>query len=67
LWDLVRKTLTAREYACFRLRSDGLRYDEIAATLRLRSGTVWALLSRAVRKMRLVLGLAEGDASWAGF
>jgi len=67
LLDLVRKTLTAREYACFRLRSDGLRYDEIAAMLRLRSGTVGALLSRAVRKMRLVLGFAEGDASWAGF
>jgi RNA polymerase sigma factor (sigma-70 family) len=67
LWGLVRNTLTAREYACFRLRSDGLRYDEIAATLRVRSGTVGALLSRAVRKMRVVLGLAEGDASWAGF
>jgi len=66
LLGLVRKTLTAREYACFRLRSDGLRYEEIAATLQVRSGTVGALMSRAVRKMRVVLGLAEGDASWAG-
>lgn len=67
LLGLVRKTLTAREYACFRLRSDGLRYDEIAAALRVRSGTVGALMSRGIRKMRVVLGLAEGDASWAGF
>ena len=67
LLGLVRRTLTTREYACFRLRSDGLRYDEIAATLRVRSGTVGALMSRALRKMRAVLGIAEGDASWAGF
>jgi len=63
---LVRKTLTAREYACFRLRSDGMDYAEIAAALRVRSGTVGAMMSRSVRKMRIALGLAEGGASWAG-
>lgn len=64
---IVRKTLTAREYACFRLRSDGLRYDEIAARLQIRSGTVGAMMSRAVRKMRTAMGLAEGGAAWAGY
>jgi len=67
LLGLVRKTLTAREYACFRLRSDGFRYEEIAAALSVRSGTVGAMMSRAIRKMRVALGLVEGDASCVDF
>ena len=48
LWEL----LSPRELECFRLRAEGLRYDEIAAVLTLRSGTVGALLARVQKKMR---------------
>lgn len=47
-----RKALTAREYDCLHLRTEGLRYEEIAATLNLASGTVGALMCRAARKIR---------------
>jgi len=59
---LVENTLTARELQCFRLRSEGLHYDEIASTLKLRSGTVGALTSRAVRKIRTAIGRNGRDA-----
>jgi len=59
---LVENTLTTRELQCFRLRSEGLHYDEIASTLKLRSGTVGALISRAVRKLRTAIGRNGGDA-----
>ncbi len=58
----VRRTLTDREYECFRLRTEGLRYEEIAAKLHLASGTVGALLCRAIRKTRTILAGVE-DAS----
>jgi RNA polymerase sigma-70 factor (ECF subfamily) len=48
IWEL----LSPRELECFRLRAEGLRYDEIAAVLSLRSGTVGALLARVQKKMR---------------
>lgn len=48
LWAL----LSPRELECFRLRAEGLSYDEIAAVLSLRSGTVGALLARVQKKMR---------------
>lgn len=51
--------LSAREVECFRLRSEGLRYEDIAAVLGLQSGTVGALLARAHGKIRQALG-AEG-------
>ena len=53
--ERVKRTLTGREYDCFCLRSEGLRYEEIAAELRLTSGTVGTLLYRAVRKLGAVL------------
>ncbi|MPY86857.1 MAG: sigma-70 family RNA polymerase sigma factor [Luteitalea sp.] len=56
---LIQETLTPRERECVRLRGAGLRYDEIATALRVRSGTVGALISRAMRKMRLALGKAD--------
>jgi RNA polymerase sigma factor (sigma-70 family) len=45
-------TLTPREVECVELRSAGLRYDEIAGALKLHSGTVGALLTRAHKKIR---------------
>lgn len=48
----VRELLTPRELECFRLRADGLRYDEIAEVLDVRPGTVGALLARAQKKLR---------------
>jgi RNA polymerase sigma-70 factor (ECF subfamily) len=44
--------LSARELECVRLRTEGLRYEEIAGVLGLRSGTVGALLARAHGKLR---------------
>jgi RNA polymerase sigma factor (sigma-70 family) len=44
--------LSPRELAAVRLRSEGLRYDEIAYALGLRIGTVGAMLSRAVVKIK---------------
>jgi RNA polymerase sigma-70 factor (ECF subfamily) len=44
--------LTARELECFNLRIEGLRYQEIAAVLRIRSGTVGVMLARALKKIQ---------------
>lgn len=44
--------LTARELECLNLRIEGLRYQEIAAVLRIRSGTVGVMLARALRKIQ---------------
>lgn len=44
--------LSAREIECVRLRTEGLRYEDIAGVLGLRSGTVGALLARAHGKIR---------------
>ncbi len=52
---LVRRALSRREYECLRLRTEGMRYDEIAATTHLSSGTVGTLLSRSLRKIKRLL------------
>jgi RNA polymerase sigma-70 factor (ECF subfamily) len=44
--------LSPRELECFRLRAEGLRYQEIAEVMVLRAGTVGALLARVQRKIR---------------
>ncbi len=44
--------LSPRERECMQLRLEGFGYDEIAQMLEIRSGTVSALLARALRKMR---------------
>ena len=44
--------LSPRELECFRLRAEGLRYQEIAEVLVLRPGTVGALLARVQKKIR---------------
>jgi RNA polymerase sigma-70 factor (ECF subfamily) len=54
----LRTTLSPREIECVQLRAEGLRYDEIAAALNLRSGTVGALLARAHKKVRQAAGAA---------
>lgn len=59
LLNLSRRSLTTREYACIRLRTEGLRYEEIATRLELSSGAVGTLISRAVRKLRSVVGVNE--------
>jgi RNA polymerase sigma-70 factor (ECF subfamily) len=48
----LKMALTPREIECVRLRSAGLRYEEIAGVLKMHSGTVGALLTRAHKKMR---------------
>jgi RNA polymerase sigma-70 factor (ECF subfamily) len=53
--ELSRQTwesLAPREQECLKLRAEGLRYEEIAGVLGIRSGTVGALLARAQRKIR---------------
>jgi RNA polymerase sigma-70 factor (ECF subfamily) len=57
---MARTALTPREFECFALRSQGMPYEEIASELQLRSGTVGALISRAVRKVRKLVARAAG-------
>jgi RNA polymerase sigma-70 factor (ECF subfamily) len=51
-------TLAPRELECVRLRAEGLRYEEIADLLDVRSGTVAAMLARAHSKIRRHLSKA---------
>lgn len=51
VWQAAR-LLSPRELECVRLRAEGLSYAQIADVLRVRSGTVGALLSRALAKCR---------------
>lgn len=48
----IAAALTPRELACLRLRASGLSYDEVAANMDIRPGTVGALLARIQRKLR---------------
>ena len=48
----IRERLTDRELECLRLRAEGLSYAEIGDVLRIRTGTVGALLSRVTAKLR---------------
>jgi RNA polymerase sigma-70 factor (ECF subfamily) len=48
-------SLAPRELECVRLRAEGLRYEEIADVLAVRSGTVGAMLARAHKKIRKCL------------
>jgi RNA polymerase sigma-70 factor, ECF subfamily len=52
-WDqALRSLLAPREFECFRLRTEGLDYIEIAAAMSIRPGTVGAILHRIGRKIR---------------
>jgi RNA polymerase sigma-70 factor (ECF subfamily) len=53
---LLQIGLSPRETECVRLRTEGLRYEEIAGVLGLQAGTVGALLARAHGKLRLAAG-----------
>jgi RNA polymerase sigma factor (sigma-70 family) len=55
----LRVSLTPREMECLQLRMDGLCYREIAEVLRIRPGTVGALLARALRRIQKILGREE--------
>ncbi len=57
---MARHALTPREFDCFLLRTQGLPYEEIAHELRLRCGTVGALISRSVRKVRRLVARPAG-------
>ena len=57
--DILRhipRLLTPRELACVQLRQKGLSYEEIGDTLKISQGTVGALLTRALKKLRSALG-----------
>ncbi len=49
--DLALRRLSAQERNCIQLRSQGLRYREIAEVLSIRIPTVQTLLGRAVKKI----------------
>jgi RNA polymerase sigma factor (sigma-70 family) len=57
LRGLLEIGLTRREIECIRLRTEDLRYEEIAGVLGLRAGTVGALLARAHGKIRQAVRL----------
>jgi RNA polymerase sigma-70 factor, ECF subfamily len=56
--ELARRVsglLAPRELECLRLRNEGFAYEEIAAILCVRAGTVAALLARGQKKIRKAL------------
>jgi RNA polymerase sigma-70 factor (ECF subfamily) len=60
-WQMARDitaSLSGRELECLQLRTEGLSYEEIAGALKLRTGTVGAILTRAYEKIRR---RAQGD------
>jgi RNA polymerase sigma-70 factor (ECF subfamily) len=61
LSDSLRLVLSPRELECVELRVQGLAYEEIAGILRIRPGTVGALLARALKKTQKVLRRKGGD------
>lgn len=52
---LLDELLSKREADVVRLRNQGLKYNEIAATLGIAVGTVGTLLGRALRKLHVKL------------
>jgi RNA polymerase sigma-70 factor (ECF subfamily) len=57
LQELREIGLSPREIECVRLRTEDLRYEEIAGVLGLQTGTVGALLARAHGKIRKAVRL----------
>jgi RNA polymerase sigma-70 factor, ECF subfamily len=56
------ETLGARERECIHLRAQGLEYGEIASQMKIRIGTVGALLNSAIHKLRQLREVTEGVA-----
>jgi RNA polymerase sigma-70 factor, ECF subfamily len=48
----IEEMLSPREWECMKLRAEGLKYREIADVMGVECGTVGALVSRAVEKLR---------------
>jgi RNA polymerase sigma-70 factor (ECF subfamily) len=48
----LARVLSPREFECVRLRAEGLTYDEIGSALKIRTGSVGALLARSVWKLK---------------
>ena len=48
----IAAALSQRELECLELRAEGLSYEEIGVAMDIRIGTVGALLSRALEKIR---------------
>src|ERR1039457_4696866 len=69
LQGLLEIGLSPREIECIRLRTEDLRYEEIAGVLGLRTGTVGALLARAHGKIRKAvrLGIHKNRTAWRIF
>lgn len=55
LLDRIEGLLSRREFECVLLRLQGYKYMEIAAILSLSPGSVASLLSRALRKLEVLL------------
>jgi len=56
----ILEVLAPRELECLQLRAEGFDYKEIAQILNVRSGTVGAMLARALNKIRKALN-PSGD------
>lgn len=54
--QMLPSVLSGRELECIRLRTEGLRYEEIGAVMNLQSGTVGAMIARSLTKLRRVFG-----------
>jgi len=54
------RMLAPREQQCITLRAQGLAYTEIASEMQISVGTVGALLSRAIQKIKQIPPLREG-------
>ena len=55
MWARVSAGLSPREFECLSLRSEGLRYREIAEVMQIRLGTVGVTLARALKKLHGIL------------
>jgi RNA polymerase sigma-70 factor (ECF subfamily) len=58
--EVALSVLTRRELECLRLRSVGMRYDEIAEVMSIDPGTVGTLLTRGLKKIRHALDQNPG-------
>jgi RNA polymerase sigma-70 factor (ECF subfamily) len=65
LQGLLEIGLSPREIECVRLRTEDLRYEEIAGVLGLQVGTVGALLARAHGKIRKAVGTGAPNGAFA--
>jgi RNA polymerase sigma-70 factor (ECF subfamily) len=61
LSTVLSQTLSGREMECLRLRLEGMAYREIASVLKIRPGTVAALLARGMEKVQRIVGQRKDD------